>query len=68
MTKPGEAPFARELRELADTGHVMADELRAHADALDALTHDDGVKKVLGVWARARKCWTKATSRGILGS
>lgn len=58
-------PLAEKLRNLAHTHPAHAEELRAVADKLDAVSFDD-IKKLLGTWARARKLYCELTGEPLV--
>lgn len=67
----GAPTLAEKMRALAGTGHPRAEELRNAADRLDNATGGlmggpDGVKRLLGNWARARKLWCEITGEPLI--
>lgn len=61
------------MRALAAAGHKDADALLAHADlfevAVEAFYSDPPtitVQKYLGVWAKARKVWCRASGEPLI--
>lgn len=66
-------PLWDKMRELADDGHVRADELRDKADAFKAATEGYyaetqtvSAPKFLGCFARARKLWCEITGEPLV--
>jgi hypothetical protein len=61
------------MRELADLGHLRADELREKAEAFDVASsgfyaepQTVEVKPFLGTWARARKVWCECSGEALI--
>lgn len=62
-----------QMRALADTGHIRAEELREKAAAFDAGAigfYSDpqtvDVKKFVGTFARARRLWCDITGESLI--
>lgn len=61
------------MRVMAATGHELAAELTAKADALEqaatgfyAKEQTHGAKQLIGAWARARAVWCQATGEPLV--
>lgn len=61
------------MRVMAATGHELADELTAKADALEqaaagfyASEQTHSAKQLIGAWARARSVWCAATGEPLV--
>lgn len=61
------------MRELADTGHARAAELRELASDLEVKAagfygnpQTVGVKSFVGAWARARRVWSEITGEPLI--
>jgi hypothetical protein len=59
--------LALKMLALADGGHPRAAELREKAQAFDKATADRvDAKKLLGAWARARRCWSECSGEPLI--
>ncbi len=56
-------PLVLRMHALADDGHVDAEKLRRAADAIEDA---EGMKALVGAWARARKVVAAATGEPLL--
>lgn len=63
-----------QMRALADTGHERALELKEKAEAFDvaaagfyAEPQTIDVKKFMGAWARARRCYSECAGVPLIG-
>ena len=70
---PNLPSLAEKMRALADSGHPHAEELRRQADILEVdvknafgVDGDAAVRRMLGSWARARRCWSEATGEPLV--
>lgn len=71
---PVQTELSRQMRELANSGHERAEELRAKADEFDFKSTESlqepvteqKTKSMLGAWARARRLWNECTGRGLI--
>lgn len=55
------------MRDLADSGHERADELRDLADELEeTITDWKGVSPMLATWMRARRIWCEITGEPLV--
>lgn len=65
-------PLSQQMHALADTGHARGVELRERADAFDTASRGvvagwpDTMKRMLGAWARARRCWSECSGEPLL--
>lgn len=71
MSEP--QPLAPRMRDLADTGHPRAAELREKADEMEAKAHGFysdpptvTVKQFVGAWARAKRLWHEVTGEPLI--
>jgi len=69
----GGTDIAKRMRALADSGHARAADLRRLADEFDASANGFfaepqtvPVKKFMGAWARARRCWCECTGEELI--
>jgi hypothetical protein len=67
--------LSKEMYLIADKGHPLADELRAKAKAFEEATagyysspQTVNLKKFMACWARARRAWSEATGKPLVGS
>lgn len=62
------SPLAAKMHALADARHERAADLREKADAFEAASHavPYDVKKMVGAWARARRCWSECSGEPLL--
>ena len=62
-----DTPLAQRMRELANHGHVRAEELNRLADSLDDAvgSNNFSAAAVCGAWARARRVYDECTE-GVL--
>lgn len=67
-----ETPLGIKMRALAREGHPRAEELRSRANAFDeacsseAMAQPDGLKKMMGAWARARRLWCEVSGEPLV--
>lgn len=56
------------MRALAATGHARAEELIRLADAFEAaaVAYPFDTKKLVGCWARARRCWCECSGEALV--
>ena len=67
-------PLWEKMRELADTGHPRAADLREFADGFEKANAaafgesppPDAAKKLLGHWARCRRLWCALTGEALI--
>ena len=65
--KPTESPpLADRMREYAATHPEVLASFKAHADALDSITHETPIPKLVGIWARARRAWCEVTGEPLV--
>ena len=60
-------PLAKQMVERAEMDGIPSDHpLRVYAEEIDEVTHDHGVKRLLGRWARARKAWSDYSGEPLI--
>lgn len=66
-------PLSNNMRDLANSGHERASELREKAEALDIAVgtvnenpYALNIKKMFGAWSRARRVWSECSGEPLI--
>lgn len=70
MAESDENTLAHRMRDRAmqcrQVAPDLSDQLLAHANALDAITLETPIPRVVGTWAKARKFWCDLTGEPLV--